>query len=219
MHEIDLTEALNVSASFQRILPKLEEIIFRLRESYQTWVEAFPITTVTSKRYEISLDDEEGTSLIAIIPELNVDIELVKQNMECLFKDLEPKEEDLKCLLLMSGVIHQIEHVSKFVMEKFPEIFPFIEPQLYRLTNYLIKEELSMAYSLLFFRATGTTVYPLREIVGFLYKEGYPLITLEKELETEKPVRVKLSPNTELEKYIAATSFSLENKQAFETAH
>lgn len=219
MHEIDLTEALNVSASFQRILPKLEEIIFRLRESYQTWVEAFPITTVTSKRYEISLDDEEGTSLIAIIPELNVDIELVKQNMECLFKDLEPKEEDLKCLLLMSGVIHQIEHVSKFVMEKFPEIFPFIEPQLYSLTNHLIKEELSMAYSLLFFRATGTTVYPLREIVGFLYKEGYPLITLEKELETEKPVRVKLSPNTELEKYIAATSFSLENKQAFETAH
>ena len=219
MHEIDLTEALNVSASFQRILPKLEEIIFRLRESYQTWVEAFPITTVTSKRYEISLDDEEGTSLIAIIPELNVDIELVKQNMACLFKDLEPKEEDLKCLLLMSGVIHQIEHVSKFVMEKFPEIFPFIEPQLYSLTNYLIKEELSMAYSLLFFRATGTTVYPLREIVGFLYKEGYPLITLEKELETEKPVRVKLSPNTELEKYIAATSFSLENKQAFETAH
>ena len=30
---------------------------------------------------------------------------------------------------------------------------------------------------------------------------------------------VKLSSNTELEKYIAATSFSLENKQAFETAH
>ena len=56
MHEIDLTEALNVSASFQRILPKLEEIIFGLRESYQTWVETFPITTVTSKRYEISLE-------------------------------------------------------------------------------------------------------------------------------------------------------------------
>ena len=219
MHELDLTEALKVSASFQRILPKLEELIVRLRESYQTWEKAFPITTVTSKRYEISMNDGKETSLIAIIPELSVDIELHKQNMEYLFKDLKPKEEDVKCLLLMSGIIHQIEHVSKFVLETFPEIFPFFEPQLYSITEHLIKEELSMAYSLLFFRATGTTVYPLREIVGFLYKEGYPLITLEKELETEKPVRVKLSPNTELEKYIAATSFSLENKQAFETAH
>lgn len=219
MHELDLTEALKVSASFQRILPKLEELIFRLRESYQTWEKAFPKTTVTSKRYELSMNGGEKTSLVAIIPELTVDIEFLKQNMEHLFKDLEPKEEDVKCLLLMSEVIHQIEHVSKFAMEKLPDIFPFIEPQLYSITKYLIKEELSMAYSLLFFKATGTIIYPLREIVGFLYKEGYPLITLEKELETEKPVRVKLSSNTELEKYIAATSFSLENKQAFETAH
>ena len=59
----------------------------------------------------------------------------------------------------------------------------------------------------------------LYNIVGFLEKEGYPLVALEKELEPEKPVRVKLSSNTELEKYIAATSFSLENKQAFETIH
>ena len=219
MHELDLTEALNVSASFKRILPKLEGLIFRLRESYQTWGIAFPKTIVTSKRYEVTMTEGEKESLIAIIPELTVDLELLGQNMESIFKDLKLQREDVKCLLLMSGVIHQIEHVSKFVMEKLPEIFPFIEPQLYSITKYLIKEELSMAYSLLFFKATGTVVYPLREIVGFLDKEGYPLIALEKELETEKPVRVKLSSNTELEKYIAATSFSLENKQAFETAH
>lgn len=219
MHELDLTEALNVSASFKRILPKLEGLIFRLRESYQTWGIAFPTTTVTFKRYEVSMTEGEKESLIAIIPELTVDLELLGQILESIFKDLKLQREDVKCLLLMSGIIHQIEHVSKFVMEKFPEIFPFIEPQLYSITEYLVKEELSMAYSLLFFKATGTIVYPLREIVGFLDKEGYPLITLEKELETEKPVRVKLSSNTELEKYIAATSFSLENKQAFETVH
>ena len=219
MHEIDLTDALKVSASFQRILPKLEELIFRLRESYQTWGKAFPTTVITSKRYEVTMGDGEKTSLIAIIPELTVDLEFLRQSMEHLFKDLEPKEEDVKCLTLMSGIIHQIEHVSKFTMDTLPEVFPFIEPQLYSITKYLIKEELSMAYSLMFFKATGTTVYPLRDIVGFLEKEGYPLVALEKELEPEKPVRVKLSSNTELEKYIAATSFSLENKQAFETIH
>ena len=219
MYDYELKEALKVSASFKRILPKLDELIFRLRESYPIWEKAFPTTVITSKRYKVTLDDGEKTSLIAIIPEISVDMELLLQNMGYLFKDLEPEEEDVKCLLLMSEVIHQIEHVSKFVMETLPEVFPFIEPQLYEITEYLIREELSMAYSLLFFRATGTTVYPLRDIIGFLEKEGYPLTILEKELETEKPVRVKSSPNIEIEKYIAATSFSLENKQAYETVH